>query len=80
MDLKEIKKLVHFARRAGVKTLTVNGMTVEFKDEIIIQKPRAPRLVKSDAKESQAKAPEIPVVPSLDEINKFIYEQQDEAG
>lgn len=84
MELKEIKKLVHFARKAGVKSMSFNGLAVEFKDEIIIQHPRKPRLATKDGKATAA-SPEkaIPApapLPTLDEINQYIYGQSEEVG
>lgn len=80
MDLKEIKKITNFARRAGVKSIKIDGLEISFKDEIIIQRPRTPRLVKPEAGKTELKQGGIPTPPTLDEINKFIYEEKPEAG
>ena len=73
MDLQEIKKITNVARRSGVKALKVNGLEIEFKDEIILTRDRKPKLVGKPA-EPDKTIPAPPPLPTLDDINRFIYE------
>lgn len=81
MEFGEIKKIVRFARSAGVKSLKLGDLSVEFKDEIIIKQPRQSK-AQPQAEQRPAfaaKEKQIPEVPTLDEINNFIYGNTDEA-
>lgn len=73
MDLKEIKKITAFARRAGLKSLKFNGVELEFGDQVA--KPQAKRL-------KLVEDPGIPVIaePTLQQINDYIYGNDEEVG
>lgn len=73
MDFKEIKKIANFARRAGVKSIKMDGLELSFKDEIILTRERKPRLVGKPT-EPEKTVPVPPPLPTLDDINRFIYE------
>ncbi len=81
MDFKELKKIVAYSRKNGIKRIKNADVEIEFHDAVIF--PKRPR-----GKSAQPLAPVAPIsevpapppVPSLDEINRFIYGQTDEAS
>lgn len=73
MNLKEIKKIVAFAKKSGVKTLKLDGFEIELNDEAF-NKP----LVKAIAMtEDKVPFPEHRE-PTLEDINEYIYGDHDE--
>jgi hypothetical protein len=75
MDFKEFKKIILFAKKQGLKSLSMDGLHVEFGEDIqrapILQAPKV-----SSAKEPLLRAPD--PAPTLDDINKFIYAEGEE--
>lgn len=69
MDLREIKKLTAFARRAGIKSLKINGFEIELHDSALspqIQK-RSAQVIPDPIYPSPLSA------PTLDQVNAYIY-------
>lgn len=71
MELKEIKKIVVFARKSGIRALSSGDLSFELFDG----KPRtrsAKRITVTDAPiKSSAQD------PTLEEINKYIYSDEE---
>lgn len=75
MDFREIKKLTAYARRSGVKHLKLDGFEIEFQDGAPAPEPlRKPKL--APVQESSIPAP--PPDPTLDQINQYIYGNNEE--
>lgn len=70
MDLKEAKKLINYARSAGIKTFKLGDLEVDFRQEITIE-PR--KRLKSVPKADEVKLPPPDAPPTLDQINQYIY-------
>lgn len=68
MELKDIKRLVAFARRSGIKSLKVADFAVEFTDAAVAPTQKRLKVVE-DGPPSQPP----PRFPTLDEINSHIY-------
>ncbi len=74
MDLKDIKKITAFARRAGLKSLKFNGCEIEFNDSVAPPTRKRLKLVEENS------APKPPHEPTLSEINDYIYGNSEEVG
>jgi hypothetical protein len=74
MDFKEAKRLIAYAKKNGIKTLKAGDFEVTFDDHVIF--PKALQASKDEP--GIATRPPDPPVPSLDEINAYIYNQPDE--
>lgn len=72
MDLKEVKRIVAFARKAGLSRLALDGLSFEFSSDPL------PPVKKPPAAETEPAGPKPDPGPTLDQINQFIY-GQDEA-
>ena len=80
MELRDIKRLIRFAQRNGIKRLKMGELSFTFQDGIIFPfKEKAATNPASAFPGSPSKSvtvseiPAPPPVPSLDEINAFIY-------
>lgn len=71
MDLKEIKKITAYAKKAGIKSLKFGDVEIVFGDHL----PSKPRLVPEEV----SSKPQVQQPPTLDEINAYIY-SVDEVG
>lgn len=77
MDFKEFKKIIAFAKKQGLKSLSLDGLHVEFQEGYLApQAMRKPKAKAHDVKEPLVKAPD--AAPTLDDINRFIYEDGEE--
>lgn len=76
MELREIKKITAYARRAGIKSLEVNGFKIELHDFALFPKaPTAKPGAPDPAIEKSTQAPD--PGPTLDQINEYIYSTED---
>lgn len=75
MDLKEIKKITAYAKKAGIRSLKVNGFELEFHDATILDRPTKKAIPASDL----SPLPKSPPPPSLEEINAYIYSETPDA-
>jgi hypothetical protein len=74
MELKEIKQLILFAQRNGIKRLRVGDISVSFQDAVIFPKKTAVKGFEGEPKSSTTvSVPDQP--PSLEQINAYIYGQ-----
>jgi hypothetical protein len=67
MDLKQMKKIVSYAKKNGIKSLKVDGFEIEFDDKVPFPK---------------SSKPVEPMIPTpteitLDDINDYIYADTD---
>lgn len=74
MDLKEIKKIITFAKHSGIKSLTLDGLSVEFHESVSAQ-PRRRRISKLPDTQAPLSPPD--VGPTLQKIYDHIYSDQD---
>lgn len=77
MDLKELKKLTHHARKCGIKFIKMGDFEMELDHSAPPSRPMGK--LKRLAPLFEEKSPEIPQEPTLDQINQFIYSNVDEA-
>lgn len=77
MDLKELRKITAYARKAGLKSLKFNGVELEFQDSLHVPRGTKPKLV--PAFDGPSGLPIVPE-PSLDQINAYIYENSEEGA
>lgn len=71
METKEIKKLVHFARKAGIRAFSYGGVSFEFFPEAAL-KNRAVSLKSVHGSQEEEKTKEIPRDPTYEEIQEYI--------
>lgn len=76
MDLKEIKRLVTYARNAGIHFIKVDGLEIQFKETFEGRRTRR-TLATSPAFEKTVKGGP---APTLEDINDYIYGQNEELG
>lgn len=79
MDLKEAKRLIAYARRKGIQRLKWGDLDISFHEGLVLpflrELPAASVVAPADKQTKPAPEP----LPTLDDINKFIYENTDEA-
>ena len=80
MEFKEIKELLVIGRKLGVKSFEFNGLLVTFKDEVIVSQPRKRRVKATEGPVASFNVPVPPPLPSLDEINEYIYGTSEETN
>lgn len=73
MDLKELKKITAYARKAGIKSLKFADVSIEFNEATTPQRAKRLIVVEEDTVKK-------PTDPTLEQINDYIYGQTDEAG
>lgn len=78
MDLKEFKKVVVFAKKHGVRALTIEGFAVEFFQGVLPTPQRKLKAAPAEPETGNMKVPDMP--PTLDQINQYIYSQNEEVG
>lgn len=79
MDLKEIKRLVSYAKRNGLKRLKIDGLEIELQDAIVFPTRKRGKLsAVPGGKEESIPAP--PPEPTLDQVNEYIYGNPGEVG
>lgn len=71
MTLDEIKARVQFAKKNRIRALSVDGLSFEFFE-------RSPRKTRTPKAVEGKTALEGPKLPSLDDINRFIYENPED--
>jgi hypothetical protein len=79
MDLKEIKRIASFAKRNGIKRISVNGLDLEF-NELVVFPKRARQNISAVPNERDPNRPAPLPEPTLEEINQYIYGNVDEVG
>lgn len=72
MNFDEMQRIVSFAKKARLKSITMDGVTFEFFE----RGPRKKRAPKSE--EPSTPIRQEPKPPTLDDINKFIYDNREE--
>jgi hypothetical protein len=82
MDLQQLKELISYARKLGVQSLEFEGLRVNFKDEVVVTPKRKRQRVPMEGSVSAATVaiPAPPQLPTLDEINEYIYGTTEEAS
>jgi hypothetical protein len=74
MTFEEMQKVVRFAKASRLKSLSLDGLAFEFFE----RGPRKKRVSKSAEPEHMAPPPPKPI--TLDDINKFIYDQHEDVS
>ena len=75
MTLKEIKSLIKFAKKSGLKSISIGDVSVEFVESQVTP----PKAQAQAPKEKEVVYPPIDPGPTLEQINKFIYEDAESA-
>lgn len=74
MDLKEVKKIVAFAKKAGISSMTMDSLSFVFSSDPLPVLQKGQKVPEVPEK----KLPEPKPGPTLDDINQYIYGQDDE--
>ena len=75
MELKDAKKLISYARKQGIKVIKCGDLEIMFSDQPAPIRGRKPRLVGA-SEEKSIPAPD--PLPTIDQINEYIYGQTEE--
>lgn len=73
MDLKEIKRITAFARKAGIKSLKFGDVAIEFGDHVPATRKRLKLVEEGSVPAPQAE-------PTLDQIYSHIYSGNEGVG
>lgn len=80
MELKEIKKLISYAKRNGLKSIKIGEFEATFHEAVIFPSRQKKAATHSPLPEQKSKDIPAPApLPTLDEINEYIYGKTEEA-